>query len=233
MIAIPEGKEIQVIESKSNDVVSRASALTVKSQSDYDGCAEFLRSIKGLKKEIDQTFDDSIKKAHEAHKAIVAAKKKHYEPLDSAEKIIKQKSLAWYQQEQRKAQEEQRRIEEEARRAEEKRRAELEAQAQKWEEKGNAEKAQERREAAEQVHVPAPVVENRVEKAEGQAIKTIWRAQVIDIVALCRAIAEGKLPPTMVDPNMKNLNALARTMQDKMTYPGVKFIAEQTMSVRA
>jgi len=231
MISIPEGTEIKIIESKANDIVGRANALTVTNKKEYDGCAEFLRAIKGLKKEIDETFDESIKKAHEAHKAIVAAKKAHYDPLDSAERIIKQKSLVWYQEEQRKAEEEQRRLDEQARKAEEKRKAELEAQAKAWEEKGNAEKAEERRQAAEEVFVPAPVV-NRVEKAEGQAIVVLWRAEVYDLFALCNAIARGELPETVVAPVMKELNALARTWKDKKKFDGVRFVKEETMSVR-
>lgn len=232
MIAIPDGQEIKIIESKAGDIVSRANALTVKSQAEYDGCADFLRAIKNLKKQIDQTFDDPIKRAHEAHKAIVAAKKAHFDPLDNAERIVKQKSLEWFQEERRRVQEEQRRLDEAARKAEERRKAELEAQAKRHEENGNLDKAQERRDMAAEVVIQAPIAENRVEKAEGQAIKTVWRAEVTDLVALCRAIGEGKLPPTMVEPCMKNLNALARTMQDKMAYPGVKFVAEQTLSVR-
>lgn len=232
MISTPKETEIQVIESKANDIVGRANALTVTSKKEYDGCAEFLRAIKGLKKEIDETFDESIKKAHEAHKAIVAAKKSHYDPLDSAERIIKQKSLTWYQEEQRKAQEEQRRLDEQARKAEEKRKAELEAQAKAWEEKGNTEKAEERRQAAEEVFVPAPVV-NRVEKADGQAIVTTWRAEVTDLFALCNAIARGELPETVVAPVMKELNALARTWKGTKKFDGVRFVKEETMSVRS
>lgn len=233
MIAIPQGTEIQVIESKANDIVGRANALTVTSQKEYDGCAEFLRAIKGLKKEIDTTFDESIKKAHEAHKAIVAAKKAHYDPLDNAERIIKQKSIAWYQEEKRKQEEEQRKADEAARKAEEKRKAELEAQAKRHEENGNLEKAEERRAMAEEVHVPTPIIQNRVEKAEGQAIVTTWRAEVTDLFALCNAIARGELPETVVAPVQKELNALARTWKDKRKFEGVRFVKEETMSVRA
>jgi len=232
MIAIPEGQEIKIIETKANDLVLKAETLVVASQRDYDGCADLLRYIKGVKKEIDGTFDGPIKMAHEAHKAIVAAKKKHYDPLDSAERIIKDKSLVWYREEQRKQQEEQRRLDEIARKAEEKRKAELEAQAKRHEENGNIEKAEERRALAEEVHVPTPIVPNRVEKAEGQAIVTTWRAEVYDLFALCNAIARGDLPETVVAPVMKELNALARTWKDKKVYDGVRFVKEESMSVR-
>ena len=86
---------------------------------------------------------------------------------------------------------------------------------------------------AEEVHVPTPIVANRVEKAEGQAIVTTWRAEVTDLFALCNVIARGELPETVVAPVMKELNALARTWRDKKSFDGVRFVKEETMSVRA
>lgn len=229
-----ETKEIQIIEKKSNDVVQKANSLTISSQSDYDSCADFLRAIKGLKKEIDTTFDDSIKKAHEAHKSIVAAKKSHYVPLDDAERIIKQKSISWYKEEQRKQQEEQRKIDEAVRKAEEKRKAELEAQAKKHEANGNLDKADERRAMAEEVFIPVPIVESKAIKAEGQAIVVTWVADEssIDLFSLCNAIARGELPETCVKVNMTQLNSLARTWKDKKKFSGVTFIKQERMSIR-
>jgi hypothetical protein len=232
MINIPEGQEIKIIESKSSDVLSQANSLIINNQPSYDRCAEFLSAIKGLKKEIDTTFDDAIKKAYETHKAIVSAKKNHYEPLESAERIIKDKSLVWIKEQKRLQEEEQRKIDEAARRAEEKRKAELEAQAKKHEEAGRLDKAEERREQAAQVVAPRPIVQEMFKKAEGQAITVTWKAEVYDLFALCNAIAKGELPETVVAPVMKELNALARTWQDKKAYDGVKFVKEENLSIR-
>ena len=226
-------KEIQVIEQKAVDVIDRANSLVVTNQDQYNGCAEFLRSIKVIKKEIDATFDEPIKKAHEAHKAIVASKKKHYEPLDRAEKIVKEKSITWYQEEERKTNLERLKKQAEADKAEEKRKADLEEQAKGWDAKGNTEKAEERRQQAEEVVVPVAEVEDKAQKAEGQSISVTWKAEVVDLFALCNTIARGDLPETVVQPVMKELNNLARTWKDKKKFDGVKFTAVQNMSVRA
>lgn len=253
-------KEIQTIEKQGVDAVAQASALTISNQADYDGCANVLRSIKGLKKEIDNTFDESIKKAHETHKTMVSAKKKHYEPLDEAEKIIKGKSIEWYNEEQRKQREEQARVDEEARKEQDRKRKIKEEQERVWREKedakrkeaqrledeGKAEEARKAREAAdaaaekadtraeeaEEVFVPAPIVENRAEKAGGQSISKTWVAEVTSLFALCNAIAKGELPVTCVKADMTKLNALARTWEDSKSFDGVKFFPKQTMSVR-
>jgi len=254
-------KEIQVIEKKANDVVSRANALVVEDQNQYDGCAEFLKSIKAIKKEIDATFDDPIKKAHEAHKAIVASKKKHYEPLDNAEKIIKQKSLTWWQEEERKAEEIRKKKEEEARKEEERKRKIKEDQEREWRRKEKekqdeadrlqregkeeearkareeaekaAEKAEERAEEKENVFVPVPEEEETAKQAKGQSVSLTWKAEVTDLFTLCNTIARGDLPETVVQPVMKELNNLARTWKDKKKFEGIKFIATRSMNVRA
>ena len=228
-----ETKEIATIEKNAVNAVDNANALIIGNQKDYDGCANMLRAIKGLKKEIDNSFDESIKKAHETHKTMVGAKKAHYAPLDEAEKIIKGKSLVWYNEEQRKQREEQRKIDEQAKKAEDKRKAVLEAQAKQHEANGNADKAEERRSMAEEVFVPAPIVEERATKAEGQAVVTRWSAKVTDLFALCNAIAKGDLPETCVKPDMSQLNALARTWKGSKKFEGVKFVPEQSLSVRS
>ena len=232
MVSIPKGKEIEVIEKKTTDVVVVAEKMVVDSQPKYDQCADFLKGIKALRAEIDNTFDQNIKDAHALHKSLVATKKLHTDPLDRAEAIVKSKSIVFIREQQQIEEERQRKAAEEARRAEEKRKAELEAQAKAWEAKGNEAKAEERRAAAAEVFVPVPEVAPVFQKATGQAIKKLWKCEVVSVLELCKAIAAGTLPETMVLPNTTALNALARTMEDKKQYPGIKFYSEDSLAVR-
>jgi hypothetical protein len=50
----------------------------------------------------------------------------------------------------------------------------------------------------------------------------VWGAEVRDIKALCRAIAEGKASPNLVTPNMPALNKLATALKETMNVPGVR-----------
>jgi len=65
------------IEARTSDIIKEAQALTITNPEQYTKAAYFLKGVKGLGKEIKETFDGPIKAAHAAHKAIVAAKKKH------------------------------------------------------------------------------------------------------------------------------------------------------------
>lgn len=232
MIAIPQGKEIEIIEKKTTDVVLVAERMVIATQEAYDESANFLKIVKGLRQEIDKTFDQNIKDAHALHKNLVATKKVHSDPLDRAEAIVKSKSIAFIREQEQRAAEAARIAAEAARKAEDKRKAELEAQAKAWEAKGNAEKAEERRAAAAEVFVPVPEIAPTFQRATGQAIKKLWKCEVTDVKLLCKAIVDGVLPETMVLPNSTALNALARTMEDKKQYSGLRFYAEDSLAVR-
>jgi hypothetical protein len=232
MIAISETKELQIIEQKTTDIVLAANKMVITNQEQYDLCSVFIVGIKELMRQVDETFDKNIADAYALHKSLVATKKKHSDPLKEAEAIVKGKSIAWIEEQRRKEEESQRKAEEEAAKAEAKRKADLEEQAKAWEAKGNVAKAEERRAMADQVIVPVKDVQPTFTQAQGQTVRSSWKCEVIDMVALCRLIADGVLPPIMVQPNQSKLDGLARTMTNTKNYPGLKFTEEKTLSVR-
>ena len=59
-----------------------------------------------------------------------------------------------------------------------------------------------------------------------------YKAEVVDIVELARAVADGKLPPKVIEPNMTALNDIARTLKDEGTINGVRFYQHVSTSVR-
>ena len=54
---------------------------------------------KDLRAKIAETFDPIISKAHAAHKEAVGQKKKHDDPLEQAQRIIKGKMIVWAKKE--------------------------------------------------------------------------------------------------------------------------------------
>ena len=80
------------------------------------------------------------------------------------------------------------------------------------------------------IYIPEPVVIE--EKIEGLVIPKAWKAEVIDIRALCRGIADGKTPPDVISINQAKLNALAKTWKERTGdhHPGVR--AYEDRSVR-
>ena len=212
---------------KVSEPLAMARGIQIKTPAHYEQAGDMLKSIKALRKEVDDAFDDIIKKAHEAHKAAVSKKKEHELPLQQAETILKSGMLAFQQEQQRRAREEQARLEEQARKEREK----LEARAAAAEAKGKAERAEELRTQA--ATVPTPIVSIETPRVSGVSTRETYRAVVIDLQALVRGIMEGKVPVLAVMPDMTFLNGQARLQKSAMRYPGVKVEVVQGISSRS
>lgn len=217
--------ETTQIEESADALTERSQGLTVTDATTYKVAATFLLDIKAYRKQLGETFDPIISKAHAAHREAIAQKKKHEGPAIEAEGIVKGRMLEWQREEQARAQAEARQAEEAARqRAEEEQLAAAEA----------AEKAGDAA-AAEAIISEPPVVAPIVArpaapKVEGISTRENWSAEVTDITALICAIAEGKAPTTVVTPNMSALNGLARSMKNELSIPGVRAVCSQGMA---
>ena len=224
--------EIAVIEKEATTVLSKAREFKVMSQDDYDAAAVFIRGVKGLQKKVEETFKPIVQKAHAAWKEAKDQENKHLVPLQEAEKIVKTASITWYDEQERIRLDAERKAREEAIAAENKRRAELERQAAAHEAKGNHEKAEERRAAAEQVFVAPVVVTPTAVKAEGQSIKENWKAELTDLKALIQAVSQGHAPLNFLQADMVVINKQAKATKDSMKFDGIKFVCEKVMAVR-
>lgn len=210
---------LQVIEKKSNTLVTKAQNTAIKTQVQYIEAAEFLKSVKALKKEIGDTFDPIIAKAHLTHKEACNQKNKYLKPAVGAERLINDKMAVWDDEQDRKRRIEQARLDEKNRKEAEK----LAERARKAEEKGNTEKAEELKEQAEEKEFTVPVAPSTAPKVEGLTKKVTWKARVTDI---------DKLPEEYIikTANMPLLNTIARSVKDTKKIPGVKFYSDKSFS---
>lgn len=207
--------------------LSEARSFKIANNQQYAEAGERLKGIKALLKEVGDSFDPIIKKAHDAHKEAVGKKKEHEQPLLEAERIYKTGMLGYQQEQERIRREEQARLEEAAR----KERERLETRAAKAEEKGKDEKAAELR--AQAATVPAPVVSIETPKVSGISTRESWRAVVFDKTALIKAVAEGKVPDTIILYDQAALNQLARSLKSGLNYPGVRAEPFQSIGSKA
>ena len=76
------------ISTKAMTVPDKARAIEITDDTTYKGAAEFLLTIKDLRKQIDEAFNPIIDAAHNAHKEALAQKKRADAPLVEAEYII-------------------------------------------------------------------------------------------------------------------------------------------------
>ena len=188
-----------------------------------------LIGIKGLRNEIADTFNEPIQKAFQAHRAIVALKKNVEAPLEDAERIIKGAVGAFHLEQQRIRQELERKAREEAERQAEQMRLDMAVQAEEM----GADAAV----VEEILETPIPIAPVAVAptftRAAGVSTRETWRAEVSDLKALCRAVADGQASLECVQPNMVALNGLARSLKGTMSIPGVRAVPETTVSARA
>jgi len=94
-------------------IPQKAHEFLIGNDEEYQQAGEFLIAIKKLNKEINETFDPIIKKAHDSHKEALKQKSKFTDPLKEASAIINPK-IANYQLElERAKKEEQERLQRE------------------------------------------------------------------------------------------------------------------------
>ena len=120
-ISFRENPEVQSIERKATDIQGQAAAIAVTNHEQEQAAVDFLKGLKAVRKEVEGTFGPIKEKAHATWKETVAQEKKHLEPLDAAERMVKGK-IVYFQDEQEKLRRmEQTRLEELARKEQQKR----------------------------------------------------------------------------------------------------------------
>lgn len=214
------------IESQAVALKAEAEGFVIVTQGDYNLANEFGRRIKQSMKVIDEYCDPVIDAAHKAHKAALEQKKALYAPFEAAKKIIDQKQIVWYRAEQARAAEERRKAEEEARKKAEE---EALARAQELQDMGMNEAAEEaisQPVVIEKVTVAEPV------KAGGESFREIWKAEVVDLMALVKSVAEGRQPLAYLEANTVTLNKAAAMFKGTVPIPGVKITSETIIARR-
>lgn len=214
------------IESQAVALKAEADSFEIVSQESYNLANEFGRRIKQSMKTIDEYCDPVIEAAHKAHKAACDQKKALYAPFEAAKKIIDGKQIAWYRAEQARAAEERRKAEEEARKKAEE---EALARAQELQDMGMSEAAEE---AISQPVVIEKVTVAEPEKAGGESFREIWKAEVVDLMALVKSVAEGRQPLAYLEANTVTLNKAAAMFKGTVPIPGVKITSETIIARR-
>lgn len=185
-------------ESQKSDLVSQANGLEIKSEVDNLKATSLLAVIKKARKTIDETFKPMLDSAKATMNTIKQERGKFIDPLEEAEESLRERMSRFLI-------------------AEEKRRAELQKKAD-----AKFQKSAEKAEAKGTPITVAPVIIAPIQTAQGASISKRWFAEVTDLKALCRAVADGHLPIEYVQPNMVVLNKVAVALKEGFVVPGVK-----------
>ena len=213
------------LEGKALTTATQAQELTVKSQASYNSANSFLRTVKDLQDIIRDTFRPIISAANLTWKGALAEEKKHLEPLQKAEALVKSKMLEWMQEQERARREAEAKLQARAERerqealakAEAVRANGKEARAEKYEEKAAA--------------IVAPQLSSSFDKGSVSVRKT-YKAEVVNLIELVKAVGERKVPLMALEANLPFLNIQARAMRKTLNYPGVRVAVEDSLSSR-
>jgi len=83
----------------------------------------------------------------------------------------------------------------------------------------------------EKAAAPARVAPSRGRESTVAVSKT-WKAQVVDKMELVKAVAEGRLPLNVLEPNMTALTQAARDTKKERTVDGVRYYEHVSTTVR-
>lgn len=216
---------ITMLESNAND-------LTIRSAADVEVVGETMKIIKQYMKQVDDEIGPSVKAANDAHKTAKALYNKHYDPLERAQRTLKDKLSGYHLEEQRKREAEQARLVaiEAAKAVEAERMARLELAAKRKAEaealKAAGDKAAAEAKMAEKLvvpkFVPAPVVqaEPAVTKPSGASFTKVFVVTSIDT---------SLLPVKWMMPDEKRIREYVRSMGLAAKIPGV--VVEEKIQV--
>lgn len=218
----------RAIDAERGQVVSIADALVVNDQASYERAASHLTAVKALLGKVGETFDDLVGAAHKAHKLLVERRAMHTNPLLAAERTLKAKMSAYVTEQERVARQ---------RAAEAAVKAREEEDARRLEEAAALEAAGEQEAALavldEPVNAPPPSpLASAAPRADGVSTREAWHAEVTDLSALVRAVADGKAPLSLVEAS-KNLAGWARATKGTTQIPGVRVWSTREIAARA
>lgn len=221
---------------------SKVAALRIHDAPSCVDASHFLRSIKGLRADIQRWFEPHVEAAMETKRKAEAARKQLIDerdrmeaPLVTAEATVKKALLTWETQ-----QEQERQAQERALQAAAQARAEvatlaaaaaleLEATA-----TGNAEMLQEAQDIlAQPIEAPIIHIEAFVPKVQGVTYRDQWKAHPdIDVKVLAGAVAAGTVPLTFIAPNLTAINQFVRATQGTQPIPGVRVCNDRQIAAR-
>lgn len=217
---------LATIETKSEELnkeimpeLSIAAEIVVKDAESYQMAGETWKSLTALEKKIKTYWDEDVSSALNLHRSLVAKRDAMLVPVGDQKNSLRLGMKAFEDEQKRIRRAEQARLEELARKAAEE--AAL-AKAVDLEQNGHKEAAE--AVLAVPVVAPAVYVPNVTPTGFGNATRRTWGAEVVDLMALVKAVAAGSVPIQALEANTVFLNGMARQLKSVLAYPGVRAV---------
>jgi vacuolar-type H+-ATPase subunit H len=196
-----------------------AKALEITDDAMYEAAGAELSSIKSRIKDLETKRKEITTPMDQAKKRIMDLFRGPLDVLTQAKTVVERGMASYYQEQERIRREAERKAREEAAKIQEKLRREAERKAAKLEDKGQADEA---RALREQAPVVVPAAAPPPPKAAGTHTRESWTAEVVDKMALIKAVAEGRANHMLIEPNQSALNKQAAALKGALDIPGVE-----------
>jgi hypothetical protein len=217
----------QEADSASLALLAGAESFTITSVDQYQASGNKLTEIKARQKELNELRLSLTRPLDQSKNRIVALFKPSVDRLTKAEGIIKGAMINFTREQERKRQE----AEAKLRAAGERERERLERLAEEQRERGKEKLAE--KTDARAAAVPTLTVTTAEPQVAGVSSRKTYRAEVEDLLALVRAVANGEQPLGFLDANYDELNRLARQDKEAFAVPGVKLLTDDIVVARA
>lgn len=216
--------EVKALAQQAEDMLASAEAFQISTAADYQQAAENLKAVKGRQKQLTALRETLTKPMLAALEAARDLFRKPEALLAAAEEMLKRAMSVYDKAQEAERLEAQRKLDEAA----ERERRKLEQQAERAAAKGNIEKANELQERA--AMIVAPIAQQDKPAVAGISHREIWHAEVTDMRALVRGVADGHVPMAALLANQKFLHGQARALRSELRYPGVRAVPERTIA---
>ncbi len=214
--------QLKSVEQRSLDAVSKSVGFVIKTNEQNLKAAELVKGVQLLKKEVEETFNPIIDKAHKTHKEACNQKAKFYVPLKNAEMAYKNKMVAFddLMEAERKKEEDRLRI------IADKKTEALKEKAVDALKNGDEKKADKFTQKAAEVFTPA--VAPKHEKPESASFIIYYEAQIINRQIIPRRLNGIEL----MIPDYKAIDKLVNVSKGTIKIPGVQNIQRKRMTSR-
>lgn len=200
----------------------------VETPQDYETIAAEMMSIKGRARRLEEVRVSITKPINDGLKAINKLFGDPIELYEKCERIIKNKMVAFNNEQERLRKEEEARLQKEQEIAAQKEKDRLDKLAEKQMTAGNFDKAEETLQRKEEVAVAPVTIAKQTVNVSGIQMRKVWKARVKDwnVIPVSQLTATDK----QKEATQAHLNALAKASKGSIPVAGVEFYEEQDIA---
>lgn len=224
----------QAQEREASGWLEKAETLSISTQEELISADTFCKDIKRFRLKIEGDLKPAVEASFRAYKIGKAKMDEFCNPLKDAESNIKNEILCFSREQERIRLETEAKARREAEEAARKDKERLEKEAEEAAGEGRAEEFEQKAAAAEEVTVEdhMPVAQPTPSTPKGTTVKDKWKAEVIDLRALVKAVHEGIVPINAIKADEVYLGQRARSDKGSLKIPGVRVYNEGSVSIR-